>query len=948
VIVQTRGELAAQLVQAARQAGFEVVPVPIDELSRSDRLAGRCELLLLPEAGAVPYAAFESIMPYLKSGGALVALGGPLWPAPAVRVGGHWMRRSDWQRECDSVRPQRVLLDFRSEDWQRWSRATSHPNVAATWNVIDDAPGRALHVSVADMQGWDTLLRGGISTASGHTFTCFRAKGDSRTRQLSVEWDEKDGSRWIATVELFTEWRHYALPLSAFKAWPPGSGRRLNLANATRLAVGLSRLHTPGVGVGPHEYCFADLGTAPGRDIDSDADLPAILSLSPWDQFYPIHGPVQISTHAAAQSLQPDTPASDVALESPAVLGLHPRAGSAGFDKNRPWRWQPLLVAHARQGDYRGAIAALLVHLQGAYCGGAWAVFTPSDPRFYRQPTVESLLVRVMSRLRGGLLLQEGGAACYTHFEDQPVRLGARVLSVGRSSIRPRADVVHIEITPTGGHKPSYQRDWPVAPKPGEPAVVGDAWQPKAWPAGGFQVVTELRENGKTTDCLSHEIHVLHPRARPQFLQSRDGGFWLNGKPWKAHGINYMPSSGIAMPRELYPMFEYWLSAAAYDPAVIDRDLHRVRAIGFNAVSVFLDHRDLKGQNLLDLLRRCDALGLHVNLSLRPGTPMEFPWNQVREMIEFNRLAGNDTVFAYDLAWEPWHGPYVARKKYGADWARWIESKYGSIAAAEKAWGVPLPRDGGQPSVPPKVADGPQRRLSLDYLAFLDDLLAQRYGEARRLIRSIDPNHAVSFRMTEAGNPLLFHGENFPYELYGLRRAVDIWEPEGYGRIGEWDSMVKPGRFTVAYARLCGPSKPVIWAEAGFPLYGGARPAMPFPPLDDRLAAQASFYRSFYRLLRESGSDGIFWWWYAGGCRIGEDSDFGILEPDGTDRPVTRVIREEGPRFLATPKRPFDCRITVVYAADVRGLFGIYERVKDAFWKAVSAGKTPGLSWSPH
>ena len=57
-------------------------------------------------------------------------------------------------------------------------------------------------------------------------------------------------------------------------------------------------------------------------------------------------------------------------------------------------------------------------------------------------------------------------------------------------------------------------------------------------------------------------------------------------------------------------------------------------------------------------------------------------------------------------------------------------------------------------------------------------------------------------------------------------------------------------------------------------------------------------------MMIESGADGVFFWWYPGGFRLGENSDFGIINPDGTDRPVTKVIRTEGPRFLARPSRP--------------------------------------------
>ena len=38
--------------------------------------------------------------------------------------------------------------------------------------------------------------------------------------------------------------------------------------------------------------------------------------------------------------------------------------------------------------------------------------------------------------------------------------------------------------------------------------------------------------------------------------------------------------------------------------------------------------------------------------------------------------------------------------------------------------------------------------------------------------------------------------------------------PGGYGRIGDWE-RVRPGWFTVAYARAAAPDLPVLWAEFG-------------------------------------------------------------------------------------------------------------------------------------
>jgi len=79
---------------------------------------------------------------------------------------------------------------------------------------------------------------------------------------------------------------------------------------------------------------------------------------------------------------------------------------------------------------------------------------------------------------------------------------------------------------------------------------------------------------------------------------------------------------------------------------------------------------------------------------------------------------------------------------------------------------------------------------------------------------------------------------------------------------------------------------------------------------------------------------------------VNENSDFGIINPDGSDRPVTKVIREEGARFLSATKLPLpNYFIEVDRDRDARGLFGMYEAVKDEYWKAIAAHKTPALKW---
>lgn len=966
-----RAEPVRTLADLARAAGYEVERVGVETLTNRQALAGgRFDLLVLADARRLPAPALPAVEAFLKAGGDVLALGLPAWEDPLFLVNGRWLSRADYARALAAIRPARLLLDFEREDLSKWTRASDRRDPGTRAELVQSERGRALHVVVSNLTGWDTLASPALAQPfpPGQTITCFRAKGGPRTRQLAVEWTEQDGSRWIATVDLTPEWQAYALPPEAFKAWTPppgrgGRGDRFNPQQAARLVVGLAHSHTALEGR-QHEYWLDEVGTAPpplgDTPLPDSPALPHWEGLCPGYLFFPVTTPVKVGQasglptreavrDASAPPAGPLTPALSP-LEGEMVKGgllaLHPRPSGVGYDQGRAMRWEPLLEARAADGDYRGALAALLVHERGSFRGGVWGVFTPAAPEFYQEPAVQQVLRRTLAAMRRGVFLIEGGSEFFTVFEGQSFRLGARLANFGRTASGPVE--VRVTVRPERAGAPVFSRSWSVDLAPGSTQAVEQRWQPESWPEGGLVVAVELRAGGQALDRLTHELHVWRPKAGPEFVEARDGGFWLGGRPWKGHGVNYMPSSGIALANQQH--FEHWLGRGAYDPVVIQRDLERIKAIGFNAVSAFIYRQSMEAQHLLDFLRRCEVLGLRVNLSLRPGTPMDFRWREMKELIEYYRLAQNDTVFAYDLAWEPSHyDEAYQRKHYTGLWRQWVLGRYGSAEVANKAWGAwPDPQSTNRsleslqvPSMRLLTRDGPHRKLVADYRLFLDELVGARYAEARRLVKSIDPHHPVSFRMQHAGDPTLNWERLLPYDFPGLADAVDIWEPEAYGRIGDWD-RVKAGHFTAAYARLCDPAKPIVWAEMGYNVWDPSRMA----PHPDKLAFAAWFYADFYRMLIESGADGVFFWWYPGGYRLNERSDFGILNPDGTDRALTRVIRREGPRFLAAAKPPApDYWIEVDRDADARGLFGVYEAVQAEYWRAIGQGKSPGLRW---
>jgi hypothetical protein len=940
--------MAPEMVPQVQQAGFTTEIIGLDILTNATQMTpARYRLLVLPSVRRLPAAATASLDAYLKAGGSLLALGAPAWNPGLFQVGDQWLSRAEYEALIGQQKPGRLLEDFERADLSAWRHGSNEKTNRTRWEVVPAAGGKALHVRVDAYTGWDNLGRSWNSPfPAGHTLTCFKAKGAPQTRQLSLEWGEADGSRWIATVDLTTNWTSFALPPEAFKAWqPPASrskpGDQFNPRRAAGFMVGIAQSHTTLSGR-QHEYWFDDLGTAPNPFGDAVppglVNAPHLETLSPSTLFYPISTSVRLRTPAESVFTSP------VQWETPIPAGLfalHPRPQGAGYGQDRPWRWQPLLEVRADDGDYRGAVGVLMPHFSGRGAGSVRAAFTPDDPAFYRQPKIRALVNETLAAMHRGLFLKDGGSEFFTVFADQKFRLGATVANL---SPEPHPATIKIRVRESGSNRVAFETQWQTNLAAGATVACEQSWQPASWPKNGFTVSVELWEADRLLDHLAHALNVWTPPARPVFMEATQGAFRLGGQPWKANGVNYMPGTGIAQPINEY--FEHWIGKGGYDPELVQRELARIQKMNLNMVSVFIYYRSLQGGHLLDFLRRCETLGIKVNLSLRPGTPMEFRWDEMKALIQHYRLAQNDTVIAYDMAWEPSHFDHnFQQRNYQKPWEQWVLKQYGSRDKAQAAWQF-VPTGQGAllevPAVDQLFQDGAWRRMTADYRRFLDEWLESHYAEARRLVQSIDPHHPVSFRMQFAGDPTHTWSGLLPYDFFGLRRAVDIWEPEAYGRIGDWEK-VKPGRFTADYARLCDPKKPVLWAEMGNHVWDMNTMA----PSPEKLAFTAQYYRDFYRMMTESGADGIISWWYAGGFRLYENSDYGIINPDGTDREISRVIREDGARFLRAPKPAApDYWISVDRARDARGLNGIYEAVKAEYWQAIANGKRPGLRWA--
>ncbi len=929
--------LAFKLADELEATGAAVCFLDAEQITNPFVLAAEhFDMLILTNARVIPLEAAPTIARYLRGGGDVIALGMPAFERLVAKFDGRWIDREGALEIINATKPERILFDFETEPagWRASSDAAKSKAVYSFTGPGAARTSQALHATVPNMTGWETISLPPVTKpfAQGRTMTCFWAKGDEHTRSLSIEWAEKDGSRWGATVNLTPRWQRYALDPRQFRPkGRGGAGDGLNPENAERLTISLAATHT-----GPQMWSIDQIGVAkppPGSLPRIAAERPPELdTLSPGYRFYPMTDALRVA-QSKRQSIL-----SHRRLPKPArLISSHVRGQATGYRKNRNWRWVPLMEATDSRGRRCGFPATMLIHAAGPSKGAAWVALNYSQKELSRSRELRRLVIDLSRVLARGVYLLEGGSDWYTYFDAQKVTIGATVANFGRAPAQ--AEVLsRVKSLKTAGVV--FEKSFPIALAPGKRTSVDCPFDAKRFQDAPYTVEATLRASGTLIDSLRHEINVWRPKQKRQYMTARDEDFYIGTKKWYPHGVNYIPSSGIAIDDGEYS--ESWLSSQSYNPDVIDVDLDRIAAMKLNMVSVFVYHRALERGNLLDLLRRCEERGLRVSLSLRPGTPLDFQWPKIKAIIENYRLKEHDNVFAYDIAWEPAWGKRDDRRRWDGKWRDWIVERYGSIADAERDWGVPCPKLGGRvtgPSDEQVSKDGPWGRMVAAYRMFLDCLLSRSHAEAARLVKSVDPNHLVSCRMTISGDPTADPAHSLAYDLQGLARSMEIICPGGHGRVGDW-SRVRPGHFTAAYARMAAPGRPVMWADFGLSVWDRADMQVSTALLE----RQAEHYEMFYRMMLESGSTGGVCWWYPGGLCAGENGDFGIINPDGTARPVGDVISRYASKITRSrPRRKPNVWLTVDRDAHAGGIYGMYKAIEKKYWAAVEAGRYPGL-----
>ncbi|NUQ01242.1 MAG: hypothetical protein HUU35_15445, partial [Armatimonadetes bacterium] len=752
-----------------------------------------------------------------------------------------------------------------------------------------------LLVQIPGLTGWDTLTApfGASPFAEGDSLTVIDVRG-TPGEAITLEWKEQDGSRWIARVPLATSWTRHVLEPTDFEFWPDGSpatraGGHLNPQAVRALSFG------PAVGHGATrgkaiEYAVGPIGVGPSPLADRSWLQPHLETLSPWYK--------------------------------QAVTTIDKRAVRVPIPRQRG-----LTAAAEMDGRYL-ALGNLLKPFASRYAtvAGAALVWLPDATLGAKESEQVADLLR---RGGEGIFVLNSGPRAVVLDPSQPVELAARLTHGGAAA----ADL-QVNWQVFQGSKAVREHSAAVTLQPGAMRGV-TAPNPAPLPAGDYRLQTSVTLAGKLVDVAETHLRVVVPTTPSGQRVTVEGGrFAVDGKRLFLHGVNFWPRYVSGQERDRY--WSHWLSPRNYDPEVVEADLKAVAGLGMNLVSVQYNALD-QAPAMRDLLARARRHGLWVNVYLGGAHPLSFDPLLVSRLLTEGRLCGDPTVFAYDLAWEPRLGVHQERRRYDAAWRAWLDEQYGSLAAAEVAWGTAAPREAGQATNPLDeqiTSDGPHRTMVAAYRRFVDDLASRGYRRVVQYIQRLDPEALLGARTGYGGTGQPGANRVMAYDLLAGAAWLSFTSPEGYGLPPTFEEGRRTGLVT-HYGRWAGNGAPVFWSEFGASL--GPRGGTP-----ETRHRQEGIWETMLRVISDSDADASAGWWWPGGWRIDERSDYGVMAPDGTIRESARIGARLAKRIQESGNdagRGEPVRLNIDRDADARGLTGLLERTAEGYLKARAEGR---------
>ena len=799
--------------------------------------------LVVPDAATVSVDEARKILSDIAAGRPTLVIGGPLLSNRKVLYGGETLTISDVRKRIGGISAEHVVMDaekgFRIGSFSH----STGPETVPGGSVQADPNGVSMCVkSGGKLRQWDIQSIKINPYAAEDDLLVLEMKSDYEDAEVHVDVRDASGATWYAAVPISREWHRAVLTPNDFTGKGMFDPRRI-----VRLGLGVSSQYSPRMRYRESSFHVRLVGSARSR-VGSISLAPI-----PWAELPPVEGlwPEYKTYGKDGRRCILDRPSGE------------------GFSRGNVWRCKRL----ANDAE------TILIERRPGSPERCVALFGYQQEEVRKDADLRARMTNALRVIEDGALLFEAGTTEFAYRPGEVVEVGASWRGCPQSLSLTVADARGRELI-----RRVYAAD---DLRTGRTSFT---WQPSA-AAAKYSVKAVLDGD----DVIEHDFAVVKTDPDPvdEFVVVREGRFWLKGQEWNPVAINFWPKYSLGTERP--DNWRKWLADGWYSPNLVKKDLLSFVRLGGNCVFVQAG-RPGEERNERDFLRICRELGVRVNLSCTLMDPLSMTDEHralVDEHLKKTGVAGDSTVFAFDTVWEPGNSVFrhPDRRRFDADWQDWAIEQFGSVSNAISVWGVDLGWNSrGRLTSPPDEAfrgegNGKWTRVMASYRRFMDNYTSRRWNVVRKMLTELAPHQLQSFRQ----------GNTLPHDfaLTGPIRHVDFVMPEGYSFKDTDEGECAIGWVTCfidAYSQ----GKPIIWSEFGQNAWSEPL-RMVHPQILD---ACVTYSERFLRVGIFAGARGFSPWYFPGGYRSDERSDYGFMGPDGEPRPPLRLYAQYAPTIL--------------------------------------------------
>lgn len=935
--------------------------------------ADRFGLVVLMGMEEYPSGLKAQIKNYMSKGGRVLLVGGPAFGKELHLIDGTWATRDAALAETlagvDFANAEKkCFFDASDEDFVAQMRSNPYNKDHGTrWSVSENAPDGegALRVDIGRLECWNTFSSPiDFSYEGADAIALYAKAGDNHTPLVGLQIMDDEGAKWFTRLPLTQDWELRVVPDYEFILYKDSRSTRRtpDLSRIKEIAFGYTYDWLSAEPI-DHSYLLGDIYACRMKlpYVPQNEPEMRLDGVSPMWELYPLTNATTIAAH----------PNQVVVKERDYVLpantySCYPHRQGLGYNNNRLRRFIPLIEVKDEKGLHSGYAAWINLfcsaeNANGALEGSIFACFSVSSDDFYDENGMAAIRETLQALMRDYFMI-EGGVDEFTYIVPDNEKATAGVSHIALRGVDANAVTSTVSLYEGDRLLKTFEsKDYGYRTVSGGISTFSDTLDfTQGRPT---RAVATLMLDGEVIDRIEHDIHYWQPKplSERKYVYTEDGYFKRDGKILTLYGINYGPSyrAGISSTG-------WWLGGGDYEPEIIENDLERMRDIGFNALSIWgagVEQANL-GNSMVDLLRRCEEKGFYVDMALaHHAYPMkDFDADKMEYVIKKWHLDEMDFLVAYDIAWEfrvgnyvgKWWdfqpdsmiGTYVGRKWLEADFTEWVNTYYGSLERAQRIWGCTLElTPEGNPYVSDAMLDdqtGKYDQMLAAYYRFLDDAFAKYMNVGMKELRRITPHQMYSFRMSMSGSGMrtaLFQPSTHCFDFQSLAPVLDFMSPEGY-ELGATGDRALQVPIANAYARYTTPNAPVVWKEYGLSSWSGKDDSN-FRPSEKAQNGVANTVDAVYGHMFHAYTSAVYYWWSSTGYRIDERGDCGAWNPDGSDRPLTAVLRKYAPIFIGQGERKSaDVTIRVEREDQSGAIYGIYEAVYDQAKEAFLSGKT--------